>query len=158
MISKQLHVSIPAASLMLIMIAWIVIPGEVNGGTVYRYISKDGSVAFTDNPPPGVKAELFGSFNEMSNEEKLEWEKEQDAKMEKYREEEARRLSREQETGPAREEYERAKSTLEQYRVNLNRAASDQYTRWLNWKKKIEEQEKDVAEKKKILDALESKP
>ena len=156
--SKRLHVSILVALLVLTVITRIAIPGEAQGATVYRYVNKDGSIVFTDNPPPGVKAEISGSFREMSKEEKLEWEKEQGAKMEKYREEERQKLAREKEIGPAREDYESAKLTLQQYKVNMNRAASDQYSRWLNWKKKVEEQEKVVAKKKEILDALESKP
>ena len=74
MAAHKFRFSIPMVYLVLIMIAWIASTRDAQGGTLYQYIDKDGSVVLTDNPPPGVKAKPMESLPDMTGEQKLQQE------------------------------------------------------------------------------------
>jgi hypothetical protein len=90
MAAHKFRFSIPMVYLVLIMIAWIAPTRDAQGGTLYQYIDKDGSVVLTDNPPPGVKAKPMESSPDMTGNQKSDQEKDSDLKKEQYREADAR--------------------------------------------------------------------
>ena len=156
MAANKLRVLIPAVSLMLVMAAWITISGEVYGGTLYQYIDKDGSTVITDNPPAGVQAEPLMSLPDITEEQKAETEKEDDAKIQKNQQADIKRLEKDEKIRTAREELERAKNDADLYRSNMNQSAN--YSQRHHWRVMLDEQQKVIEEKQKLIDELEAQP
>jgi hypothetical protein len=156
MTAHRLRVLIQAMSLIMVMAAWITISGEVYGGTLYQYIDKDGSTVITDNPPEGVKAEPMIKLPDTTEEQKVETEKEDHAKMQKNQEADAKRLEKDKKIETAREELEKAKNDADLYRSNMNQSAN--YSQRHHWRGMLDEQQKMIEEKQKLIDELESQP
>jgi hypothetical protein len=156
MAANKLRVLIPAVSLMLVMAAWITISGEVYGGTLYQYIDKDGSSVITDNPPEGVQAKPMMTLPDITEEQKVEMEKDDDANKQKIQEADTKRLEKDEKIKTAREELERAKSDADHYRSNMNQSAN--YSQRHHWRLMLDEQQKVIEEKQKLIDDLEAQP
>ncbi len=156
MAAHRLRVLITAVSLIVLMAAWIAISEEAYGGTLYQYIDKDGSTVITDNPPEGVQAKPLMSLPDITEEQKAESEKEDDAKMQKDREADAKRLEKDEKIKTAREELERAKNDADLYRSNMNQSAN--YSQRHHWRVMLDEQQKVMEEKQKLIDELEAQP
>lgn len=156
---KRSHAVRAVWFLLPVLLLWMLGAGQLFGAEIYRYVKKDGTVVYTDTPahPAGVEVERLGPMPEMTPKERKEWENKQEADMEQYRQDEARRKRDETVIAPLREEYEAALRTLDHYKVRLRH---DSYTnaRMVYWKKKIEEQEEVVAEKKLKLEEAENLP
>ena len=156
MAAHKFRFSIPMVYLVLIMIAWIAPTRDAQGGTLYQYIDKDGSVVLTDNPPPGVKAKPMESLPDMTGEQKLQQEKETAATLQKYREADAKGNEKRGKIRALREELETAQSNEAKYRSNMNQAHG--FSQRSHWRKMVDEQLKDIEEKKKKIEELESRP
>jgi hypothetical protein len=156
MAAHKLRVLIPAVSLILVMAAWITISGEVYGGTLYQYIDKDGSTVITDNPPEGVQAKPMMTLPDLTEGQKAETEKEDDAKIQKNQEADTKRLEKNEKIKTAREELERAKNDADLYRSNMNQSAN--YSQRHHWRVMLDEQQKVIEEKQKLIDELEAQP
>jgi hypothetical protein len=156
MAAHKLRVLIPAMSLIMVMAAWISISGEVYGGTLYQYIDKDGSSVITDNPPEGVQAEPIMKLPETTEEQKVETEKEDNAIMQKNQEADEKRLGKDEKIKTVREELERAKNDADIYRSNMNQSAN--YSQRHHWRTMLDEQQKVIEEKQKLIDELEARP
>jgi hypothetical protein len=156
MAAHKFRFSIPMVYLVLIMIAWIAPTRDAQGGTLYQYIDKDGSVVVTDNPPPGVKAKPMESLPDMMGEEKLQQEKETDSTLQKYREADAKRNEKRGNIRALREEIATAQSNEAKYRSNMNQAHG--FAQRSHWRKMVDEQLKEIEEKKKKIEELESQP
>ena len=156
MAAHKLRVLIPAVSLILVLSVWIAISGEVYGGTIYQYIDKDGSTVITDNPPEGVLAQPVMSLPDMTEEQKAVSEKEDDATRQKNQEVDARRLEKDGKIKTAREELEKAKTDADHYRSNMNQSAN--YSQRHHWRVMLDEQQKVIEEKQKLIDELEAQP
>lgn len=145
-----------AISVSFMMIAAIFLSENVQAGTIYEYVDRDGSVVLTDSPPPGSKVRPVQSYRDMTEADKQEMEKEKSSNMQKYRESEGKRKEKEEKIRAAREEYEQAVRNEQQYRANKNQASG--YAQQRHWIQMLEEQNKELAEKKKKLQELESEP
>jgi len=156
MAAHKLRVLRPAVSLILVLSVWIAISGEVYGGTIYQYIDKDGSTVITDNPPEGVLAQPVMSLPDMTEEQKAVSEKEDDATRQKNQEVDARRLEKDGKIKTAREELEKAKTDADHYRSNMNQSAN--YSQRHHWRVMLDEQQKVIEEKQKLIDELEAQP
>lgn len=162
MVSHIVRAFITAVSLALIMVVWIAAPGELQGQTLYRYIDKDGSSVLTDNPPPGVKAKRIDSLpestesTESTKEDVPDQGKETDIKAEKSKESEVKKKDKRGEIEALREEIAKAESNAQRYRSNMNQSPGFAQKRY--WRNLLDDQEKDVEEKKKKLEELESSP
>jgi len=156
MASYKLRRLLPRVSLLLLGFVWIAAAGEAQGGTLYEYVDKDGTVVITDSPPPGVNVKKSQSLPNMTEEQKAASEKEGNEKLHRYREADAKRKEREETIRTTREELEKAKRDEENYRVNMNQASG--FAQRSHWRKLLDEQLKLIDEKKKKLDALESRP
>lgn len=156
MAAHKLHVLIPAVSLVLVLSVWITISGEVYGGTIYQYIDKDGSTVITDNPPGGVLAKPVMSLPDITEEQKAESVKEDDAIKQKNQEADVKRLEKDEKIKTAREELEKAKTDADHYRSNMNQSAN--YSQRNHWRVMLDEQQKVIEEKQKLIDELEAQP
>jgi hypothetical protein len=156
MAAHKFRFSIPMMYLVLIMIAWIAPTRDAQGGTLYQYIDKDGSVVLTDNPPPGVKAKPMESLPDMTGNQKSDQEKEADSKTQQYREADAKIQEKREKIRALREEIETAQSNEEKYRSNMNQAHG--FAQRSHWRKLVDEQLKEIEEKKKKIEELESQP
>jgi molecular chaperone GrpE (heat shock protein) len=143
-------------SLLLLGFVWIAVAGEAQGGTLYEYVDKDGTVVITDSPPPGVKVKTLDSLPKITEEQKVASEKEGNEKSQRYREADVKRKERDESIRTIREELEKAKRDEENYRANMNQASG--YAQRNHWRKLVDEQLKLIDEKKKKLDDLESRP
>jgi rubrerythrin len=150
------HTLMQAASLILILIIWIATPEKVYAGTLYEYIDKNGDVVITDKLPPGVKAKNQESFPDVSEKQKMEWQKERDSQLQMNREVEEKKKEKQEKIRTIREELDRAKSEEQRYRSNMNQSAlSSQRHRW---RMLLDEQLKVIEEKQKMLNELETMP
>jgi hypothetical protein len=140
---------------LLLILVWIA-AGEAQGQTLYEYIDKDGTVIITDSPPPGVNFKKVQSLPAMTEEQKAAAEKEDNERLQKYRETAAKRNEKEENIGVLREELEKAKRDEENYRMNMNQASG--FAQRHHWRTLVDEQLKLIEEKKKKLDDLESRP
>ena len=156
MAAHKFRFSIPMVYLVLIMIAWIAPTRDAQGGALYQYIDKDGSVVLTDNPPPGVKAKPMESSPDMTGNQKSDQEKESDLKKEQYREADVKRQEKREKIRALREELETAQSNEAKYRSNMNQAQG--FSQRSHWRKMVDEQLKEIEEKKKKIEELESQP
>jgi len=143
-------------SVSCILLASIVLSGDMQAGTIYEYVDKDGSVILTDSPPPETKARPVQSYRDMTEAEKQEIEKEKTSSMQKYQESTAKRNEKEEKIRAARAEYEQALKDEQRYRANKNQASG--FAQQRHWIKMLEEQSKVIEEKKKKLQELESEP
>jgi predicted ribosome quality control (RQC) complex YloA/Tae2 family protein len=155
MAAHILRTLITVVSLVLTMVVLIATPGEVRGQALYQYIDKDGTVVLTDNPPPGVKAKRMESLPEATGEQTSDPEKVVDVKTEKNREIDMKRKDNRETIEALREEVEKAQSTADNYRSNMNQARG--FAQKSHWRKLLDEQEKDIEEKKKKIEELESR-
>lgn len=130
--------------------------GHVQAGTIYEYIDKDGSSVLTDSPPPGVKARPLQTFRDMTDADKQALEKEKSEEMQKYRQSDITRKEKEEKIRAAREEYEQAIKNEERYKSNKNQSRG--FAQQKHWNNMIEEQNKEIEEKRKKLQELESAP
>ena len=130
--------------------------GSLQAGALYKYIDKDGSEVLTDSPPPGVKAKPLQTFQDVTDADKQELEKERSSQMKKFQEGNVKQKDKEEKIRTAREEYEQAKKTEEMYRANRNQAHG--YAQQKHWNDMIAEQGKEIEEKRKKLQELESEP
>jgi hypothetical protein len=128
----------------------------VQAGTIYEYVDRDGSVILTDSPPPGVKARPVQKFLDISDAEKQEMDKEKSLQTQKFRESDVKRREKEGKIRAARAEYEQALKDEQRYRANKNQARG--YAQQRHWINMIEEQGKEIEEKKKKLTEIESEP
>lgn len=142
------------SGLLLLLLVWIVAPGEARGQMLYKYIDEDGTYVITDNPPPEFKL-VPDSPPDVMEEKRLELEKEKE-KIQTTREAQEIRTTREEKIRAARSEWERAKSYEENYRLNMQQTAN--YSQRLYWRAMLDKQQKVVEEKKKQLDELMSLP
>jgi hypothetical protein len=156
MASYKLRRLLPRVSLLLLSFVWIAAAGEAQGGTLFEYVDKDGTVVITDSPPPGVNVKRLESLPNITEEQKTASEKEGNEKLQRYRETDAKRKEREENIRVVREELEKAKRDEENYRVNMNQASG--YAQRHHWRTLVDEQLKLIDEKKKKLDDLESRP
>jgi hypothetical protein len=156
MASYKLRRLLPRVSLLLLVFVWIAAAGEAQGGTLYEYVDKDGTVVITDSPPPGVNVKKSQSLPKITEEQKTASEKDGNEKLQRYREADAKRKEREENIRVVREELEKAKRDEENYRVNMNQASG--YAQRHHWRTLVDEQLKLIDEKKKKLDDLESRP
>jgi len=138
------------------MMASSSIPGMLQAGTIYEYVDRDGSVVLTDSPPPGVKAKPVQTYRDMTEADKQELEKAKSSQMLKYREADVKRKEKADKLRVAREEYEQAVKNEQQYRANKNQASG--YAQQRHWIHMLEEQNKELEEKKKKIQELESEP
>jgi len=120
--------------------------------TIYKYTDKDGSVVFTDNPPPGVDAKPRRAPRHVTQTEKQKLEKQKAQSMET----ESKMNEKAGKIRAASEEYEQAKRDLENYNLNKNQSG-DPYL-WWQWNKRIEEQSKEVEARRQKLEAIERAP
>jgi hypothetical protein len=139
-----------------VMITSIFSSGDMRAGTIYEYVDRDGSIILTDSPPPGVNARPLQTYQDMTESEKENLEKEKTSEMQKYRESGTKRKEKEEKIRAARTEYEQAIKEEERYRSNKNQARG--YAQQQHWIKMLEEQSKEIEEKKKKLQELESAP
>jgi molecular chaperone GrpE (heat shock protein) len=142
-------------SLLLLCFVWIAVAGEAQGGTLYEYVDKDGTVVITDSPPPGAKAKTLDSLPKITEEQQAASEKEGSEKSQRYREADAKRKERDENIRVVREELEKAKRDEDNYRKNMNQASG--FAQRSHWRKLVDEQLKLIDEKKKKLDDLESR-
>jgi hypothetical protein len=156
MTAYKLRGLMPAASLVLLIFILIASAGEAQGQTLYEYIDKDGTVVITDSPPPGANVKKSQSLPTMTEEQKAASEKEDNEKLQKYREADAKRKEREANIRIAREELEKAIRDEQNYRANMNQASG--YAQRHHWRTLVDEQLRLIEEKKKKLDDLESRP
>jgi hypothetical protein len=143
-------------SVLSIMTAFILFSRDIQAGTLYECIDKDGSVILTDSPPPGCKVKVAEQYRDMTEAEKQELKKAQASTMEKFQDSQAKRKEKEESLRAARAEYEQALKDEQRYRSNKNQASG--YAQQRHWIKMMEEQSKVIAEKKKKLQELESEP
>ncbi|HVO66986.1 MAG TPA: DUF4124 domain-containing protein [Syntrophales bacterium] len=156
MSAHKYSVLIPAVPLMLVLSVWIALSGEVYGGTIYQYIDKDGSTVITDNPPEGVSAKPVISQPDATVEQQPESAKDDEAMKQKNLEADAQRLEKDQKIKTAREELEKAKSDADHYRSNMNQSAN--FSQRRHWRSMLDEQEKAIEEKQKLINELEAQP
>ncbi len=159
MVAHIMRALITAVSLVLIMVIWIATPGELQGQTLYRYIDKDGTSVLTDNPPPGVKAKRIDSLPESTESTKeavSDQGKETDIKAEKPKETDVKKKDKRGEIEALREEIAKAESNAQRFRSNMNQSPGFAQKRY--WRNLLDDQEKDIEEKKKKLEELESSP
>jgi len=143
-------------SVSCILLASIVLSGDVQAGTIYEYVDKDGSVVLTDSPPPETKVRPVQNYRDMTEADKQEMEKEKTSIMQKYQESTVKRNEKEEKIRAARAEYEQALKDEQQYRANKNQASG--FAQQRHWIQMLGEQNKVIEEKKKKLQELESKP
>jgi hypothetical protein len=148
-----MRVSATAVYCIMIIISFC-ISGNAWAGTIYDYVDRDGSVVFTDSPPPGVNARPIQSFKKLTEEENRALEKERSSRMESFRESEEKRKEKEEKIRAARAEYEQALQEEQRFRSNKNQARG--YAQQRYWIKMMEEQSKEIEEKKKKLQEIES--
>ena len=140
----------------MMLVIFISLAGSLQAGTLYKYIDKDGSEVLTDSPPPGVKAKPLQTFRDVTEAEKQELEKEKTSQMQNFREGTVKRKEKEEKIRAALEEYEQAKKTEDRYRANKNQAHG--YAQQKHWINMIEEQGKEVEDKRRKLQEIESEP
>ena len=143
-------------SVSCILLAFIVLSENVQAGTIYEYVDKDGSVVFTDSPPPETKVSPVENYRDMTEAEEQELEKEKTASMQKYQKSTEKRQAKEEKIRAARAEYEQALKDDQRYRSNKNQASG--FAQQRHWIQMMEEQIKVIEEKKKKLQELESGP
>jgi hypothetical protein len=156
MTDHKLHSLITSILLLLVLSAWISLSSEVYGGTIYQYIDKDGSTVITDNPPEGVSATPVIEQPDLTVEQKEVTEKEDEAIKQKSQEADAKRLEKETKINAAREELEKAKRDADLYRSNMNQSAN--FSQRRHWRTMLDEQQKFIEEKQKLIDELEAQP
>jgi len=156
MTDHKLQGLISVILMLLVLSVWISLTSEVYGGTVYEYIDKDGSTVITDNPPEGVSAKPVIEQPDSTVEQKEATEKDEEAIKQKYQEAEAKRLEKEARINAAREELEKAKVDADHYRSNMNQSAN--YSQRYHWRTMLDEQQKFIEEKQKLIDELEAQP
>jgi len=144
------------ALLSVILSACVIFSGGLQAGAIYKYVDKDGNVVFTDTPPPKTKAKLIQTFPDLTESEKQELDKEKSSQMQNSREADGKRREKEGKIQAAREEYERALKDGDKYRANKNQASG--FAQQKRWRDMIAEQNKEIEEKKKKLQELESTP
>lgn len=154
MVAYTLRLWGPVVPLILMMIVWMTFPGYAQGGTLYKYIDKDGSLILTDNPPPGVKAKEFESSEEVTHEKKVEPAKDASAQKQTDQEAETKRQENRVKIQTLREELDKAVSDEAEYRRNMNQAHG--YVQRNYWRKLVDEKLKEIEEKKKQIEELES--
>ena len=125
---------------------------DIQADTIYQYRDRDGKIVFTDNPPPGVNAQLHQKTRSVTINELQALEKDKA----KTAENDAKQASREDKIQAARQEYEQAQKDMESYHLKKNQAA-DPYI-WWQWNNRIEEQNKLIEDKRKKLQEAESGP
>jgi hypothetical protein len=121
--------------------------------TIYKFIDKDGSVVYTDNPPPGVKAEPRQVPRALTAGEMQALDKQKTLSAEA----EAKQKAREESIQAARADYEKAQEDLQRYQFNKNQSFGD-FTAGSQWEKRIEEQRVVIEQKRKQLESLEQTP
>jgi hypothetical protein len=154
MIAYTLRLWGPVVSLILMMIVWMTFPGDAQGGTLYKYIDKDGSLILTDNPPPGVEAKEFESSEEVTHEKKVEPAKDASAQKQADQEAGTKRQEIQVKIQTLREELDQAVSEEAAHRRNMNQAHG--YVQRNYWRKLVDEKLKEIEEKKKQIEELES--
>jgi hypothetical protein len=132
------------------------IPGMLQAGTIYEYVDRDGSRVLTDSPPPGVKSKPVQTYRDLTDADKQELEEKKSFQTKKYQEANMKRKEKEEKLRVAREEYEQAIKNEQRYRANKNQASG--YAQQRHWIQKLEEQNKELEEKKKKIQELESEP
>lgn len=145
-----------AAPLVLAIFLWITVCGDAPGGTLYEYTGEDGTVVITDRPPPGVKATPKASYPPMTEEQKSALEREKAERQQQYLKDEEAKNEKQTKIRTARAELKKAISDEDQYRSNMNQSAN--FSQRHHWRLLVDEQEKVIAEKRKILEDIESKP
>lgn len=156
MAAYKLRGLLRGVSLMLLSFVFLAAAGEAQGGTLYEYIDKDGTVVITDSPPPGVNVKTLDSLPKITEEQKAASEKEGSEQLQRYRQADAKRKEKEENIKAVREELEKAKRDEESYRANMNQASG--YAQRHHWRTLVDEQLKLIEEKQKKLDDLESRP
>jgi hypothetical protein len=146
------HGLLSGVSVILLCLAWIVAVGEAQGGELYEYFDKDGTVVITDSPPPGADAKILKSLPKFIEEPKAASEKEGNDTSQRDREADAIRKDREENINAVREELEQARRDEQHYRSNMNQASS--YAQRQRWRTLVDEQLKLIEEKQKKLDDL----
>ncbi len=144
-----------AVFLTLLIFIWIATAGDAQGQTLYEYIDKDGTLIITDSPPPGANIKKSQSLPNMTEEQKAALEKENNERLQRYREADAKKNERDENIRVLREELEKAKRDEQNYRMNMNQASG--YAQRHHWRTLVDEQLKLIEEKKKKLDDLESR-
>lgn len=144
--------------LLLVLLAWIISFGEARGQMLYKYIDEEGTYVITDNPPSEFKL-VPDSPPDVMEEKRLELENEKEKQRGKTHSiQEAQEIgkTRADEIKAARDEWERARSYEDNYRLNMQAASN--YNQRLYWREKLDKQRKVVEEMKKKLDEIMSLP
>ena len=145
-----------AAPLVLAIFLWITVCGEAQGGTLYEYTDKNGAVVITDRPPPGVKATPKTSYPPITEEQKSAWEREKAEQLQQNPKGDEAKKEKQKKIRAVRAELKKAIRDEQHYRSNMNQSAN--YSQRHHWRLLVDEQEKVIAEKRKKLKDLESKP
>lgn len=157
MVAYELRASWPALSLILIMmIVWCVIPKYSWGGTLYQYKDKDGTIVITDTPPPGVNAKPMQSFEDRTVDTKAGPDKEAEATKQASPKAEASREENRAKISILKKELEQAIKNEAEYRANMNQAHG--FAQRSHWRKLVDDELKEIEEKKKKIEELESAP
>lgn len=140
--------------LLLILFVWIVAPEEGRGQMLYKYIDEEGTFVITDNPPPEFTL-VPDTPPDVMEAKKLEAEKEKE-NIQTLREAQEIRVGKEEKIRAARDDWEKARSYEENYRLNMQQTTD--YNQRLYWRGMLDKQQKVVEEKKKKLDEIMSLP
>ncbi|MDQ5988041.1 MAG: hypothetical protein CSYNP_03794 [Syntrophus sp. SKADARSKE-3] len=136
------------------MMACLSLPCQpLQAGTIYKYIDKDGSVVYTDNPPPGIKAQPQKVPRALSASEMQALDKQKTLSTEA----DAKQKARAESIQAAKADYEKAQEELQRYQFNKNQSIGD-FTAASQWEKRVEEQRTVIEQKRKLLESLEQAP
>lgn len=148
------HVGKLMMPLILMMITWMAVPGDVYSDTLYKYLDKDGSIIVTDNPPPGVKVEEYRTSDTMPTETKPMPEVEPGVKPQPVQDADAKRQDKRRKIESLRQELDKAISEEASHRRNMNQSSG--YAQRRYWRTLVDEKLKEIEDKKKQIEELES--
>jgi hypothetical protein len=139
---------------ILMMITWMAVPGDAYGAALYKYTDKDGSIILTDNPPPGVEAKEYLSSDDIPIETKAAPDVEPGVKTQSIPDAEAKKQDKRSKIETLRQEVDKAVSEEAAHRRNMNQSSG--YAQRNYWRKLVDEKLKEIEEKKKQIEDLES--
>jgi hypothetical protein len=140
--------------LILTMITWMAVPGDAYGAELYKYTDKDGSVVITDSPPPGVEVKEYLSSDDIPIETKTLPDVEPGVKTQPVQDADAKRQEKRKKIETLRQEVDKAVSDEAAYRRNMNQSSG--YAQRNYWRKLVDAKLKEIEEKKKEIEELES--
>ncbi|HVO67199.1 MAG TPA: DUF4124 domain-containing protein [Syntrophales bacterium] len=157
MSDDKLHKSIKVVLFVILIFTWVITSGALCEGAMYKYIDKDGTVIITDSPPPDFKIESDELPASLTEEQKLQVEKEkQSEKKTKLKRADTYDQERQARIAKAKSEYDRAVADEETYRFNMQQATT--IADRVRWRELLDKQQKVIQEKREKLREIESLP